>query len=478
MPRKPSSVNQISLNSASIHQRLAKTSINKLQQLFPNMDSIPYSDEAFPPDDPNKKQRDRIFTPTITFIAFLFQILNSASCRHAPQKIHLMVLSKAKNISSDTGGYCTARLRLSLTWLLNIFSHIAESLENQALPTHLWLGRKVRVIDCTTVKMPDTAQNQNNYPQPSTQKPGCGFPLVKIIAVFSLTTGAMLHFLTSAYTVHDIQLLKLILDSFLAGDILLADRAFSSFALIAMAKNKKLDVVLRLSSIRKTNFKDGKSLGKNDALFVWKKPLQRNKGISKKQHRELPDTLTVRILRFDILQKGFRSQSITLVTTLLDPDVYPKAELEKLFFSRWRIELSFRDLKTTLRMEMLRCLTPAMIEKEIAMHFIAYNLIRQIIWKSAAKFKVNIWRISFKGTLDVLRAAQDLFYHLKPGSRRSRQTFNNILSFIADDLIPFRPGRVEPRCIKRRPKPYQLLTKPRHIMKEIPHRGKRKYYLN
>jgi hypothetical protein len=269
-------------------------------------------------------------------------------------------------------------------------------------------------------------------------------------------------------------LFKLIWDFLQAGDVVLGDRAFASFASIAHLKNQGVDVVFRLSAVRPVDFRSGKRLGKNDALFLWSRPLQCTKNMTLDQLHALPPTLQVRIVSFRITQRGFRTQNVTLVTTLLDPILYPADSLAELFFRRWMIELRFRDIKTTLRMEMLSCKSPAMIEKEILMFFILHNLIRHLIWESAEKYHLDIGRLSFKGSLDLLINATPFFAHSKPGSHASKTIYCSMLSFIAEDILPHRPDRTEPRCIKRRPKPYQLLTKPRHLMREIPHRGKKR----
>lgn len=455
---------------AAFRRRLAEKTSQQLQQLFgKSLPSQAFEKEAatHPPTS-----RDRIFTPRLTFWAFLMQTLHHFPCRGALQKVRLC-FGKKQAPSSDTSGYCQARLRLPTTVLKKIFSHTGRILEAATPPEHLWQGRRVRIVDCTNAKMPDTAKNQAAYPQPSIQKPGCGFPVVKIIAVFSLATGVMLHFLTGAHTVHDAMLFKLIWDFFQAGEVILADRAFVSYAALAQLKIRRVEVVFRLSAIRPVDFRKGQRLGKNDALFLWRRPLQRTPNMTLAELHALPPTLQVRIVRFRVAQPGFRTQNMTLVTTLLDPVAYPADALAELFFQRWRVALRFRDLKTTLRMEMLSCKSPAMIEKEILMFFILHNLIRHLIWKSAEKYQLKIWQLSFKGALDLLINAAPFWMPTQPGSRASKAIYQMMLAFIAEDILPHRPGRIEPRCIKRRPKPYQLLTKPRHLMREIPHRGKK-----
>lgn len=457
---------------AAFRQRLTQQTARQLQRLFGKSLPTPLFCASPPPNQPHT--RKRLFTHPIIFWAFLMQTLHHFPCRGALQKIRLLLgKTNRQSPSADTSGYCQARLRLPTASLKKIFNHTGQVLEKEAPHQSLWQGRRVRVVDCTTAKMPDTRKNQAAYPQPSVQKPGCGFPVVKIIAVFSLATGVMLHFLTAAHTVADALLFKLIWNFFQAGEIVLADRAFVSYAAIAHLKDREVEVVFRLSAVRAVDFRKGKRLGKNDALFLWHRPLQRTPNMTCEELAALPQTLLVRILRFQVTQPGFRTKTVTLVTTLVDPVAHPPEALAQLFYRRWAIELCFRDIKSTMNMEMLACKSPQMIEKEILMFFITHNLIRHLIWQSAEKYQLHLWQLSFKGALDLLINAAPFFANPKPGSRMAKDIYNTMLAFIAEDVLPLRPGRVEPRVIKRRPKPYQLLTKPRHLMREISHRGKK-----
>ena len=224
----------------------------------------------------------------------------------------------------------------------------------------------------------------------------------------------------------------------------------------------------------KPDFRRGRRLGHNDRIVLWHKPAQRPPHWSKEDYDQLPKTLTLRILRFEIAVPGFRSKEVILATTLLDPKLYPAQELEKLYFRRWNVELHFRQVKTMLGMDVLRCLTPEMVLKELAMHRIAYNLIRALMQRAAITYDVDLERISFKGSLDSLHHYADAIYaaHRKP--RQQAQLFDALLRTIASDLVPRRPERSEPRARKRRPKDYQLLTKPRKEMGTTPHRNRPK----
>jgi hypothetical protein len=318
--------------------------------------------------------------------------------------------------------------------------------------------------------MPDTAQNQALYPQPSNQKPGCGFPMLKLVGLFSLATGAILHAVYGPLRVHDIQLLRQLWSALTQGDVLMADRGFCSFGCLAMLQQAGVDSLMRLHQRRPANFRRGKRLGKDDRLVAWTKPSRCPCMLSPEQFAALPDTLTVRQLRVKPTVKGFRTQSLVLVTTLVDAVAYPAEALAALYLQRWGVELHFRELKTLLRMDVLRCRSPQMIHKEVLLHLIAYNLVRAVMQQAARCHHVDLSRISFKGTLDTIRQFAAPFQASGLSSRQRAVLQKELLRLIASDSVPWRPGRAEPRAKKRRPKNYQLLTKPRHAMVLTQHR--------
>jgi hypothetical protein len=377
--------------------------------------------------------------------------------------------------SADTSAYCQARGRLDETVLQQIGSDVAEQLQRQVTNRQLWLGRRVKIVDGTGLSMPDTAANQRQWPQSSGQQPGCGFPLLKVVGLFCLHSGALLQLVHDDIHHHEIMLARRLWPWLEAGEILLADRGFCSFLDIAQLLGRGVDCLMRLHQGRgKPDFRRGRRLGKNDRLVVWRKPPQRLPHWSKEDYDRLPATLPLRLVRFEITVPGFRSQQVVLTTTLLDPKLYPTHELEKLYFRRWNVELHFRQIKTMLGMDVLRCLTPSMVLKELAMHRIAYNLIRAVMQRAALTYDVDLERISFKGSLDSLHHFADAIYatHRKP--RKQALLFDALLRTIASDLVPLRPNRCEPRARKRRPKNYQFLTKPRHQMRTAPHRNRPK----
>ncbi len=242
---------------------------------------------------------------------------------------------------------------------------------------------------------------------------------------------------------------------------------------MALLWQRRVHSLFRLHHARPGDFRKGKRLGKDDRLLVWPKPdnWQKPRFIPKRLWQCLPQTLAVRMVRFTLEIPGYRTQSVTLITTLLDPKLYPAAELAQLYARRWRIELWFRDIKTSMGMETLRCQSPEMIHKELEMFFIAYNLIRCLMADAAQTYNVEIQRLSFKGTVDALRQFSAAIAQAR-SRKKKNQLIGRLLELIASDQVPERPGRREPRAVKRRPKPYQKLNRPRHLMKEMQHRSK------
>jgi len=311
--------------------------------------------------------------------------------------------------------------------------------------------------------MPDTAANQEAYPQPSSQAEGCGFPVVGFVGVFCLTTGAALELALGKWFRHDLALFYFLRHVFKLGDIMLADRGFCSYGEIALFAKRGVDVVMRLHQKRKPDFRRGRVVGILDHIVTWKKPAQRPQGLRKKDYRRLPPTLEVRELRYLVEAKGFRTKSVTLVTTLLDAEEYPPAALAELYFRRWEIEVDFRHIKITMGMDFLRGKTPDIVRKEIWTHLLAYNLTRSVMWEAATSRGAPPNRISFKGTIQQMNAYKDLFAFA--GNNRKASAFESLLNFVAEQIVPYRPFRAEPRVRKRRPKNYPLMTKPRAQLK-------------
>ena len=422
--------------------------------------------------DEGANSRERIYTVRRTFFGFLYQVLNpQCPCREiVRQSQALFALHGNGPVATGTGGWCQARRRLPWDILPRLRCAAAAQAEKTA---RLWRGLRVKVVDGTSTTLPDTAKNQRAYPQPGGQKPGCGFPLVKLVGVFSLATGVLLDYAKGNKHQHELNLLQKLMDQFKTGDLVLADRGFNSYTLLALLLLRGAHGLFRLHQRRPADLRQGKRLGKNDRLLTWRKPClwQRPRYLSQAIWKRIPAQLSVRVVRFTLAVPGFRAPSVTLVTTLLDPVAYPAAALARLYARRWQIELWFRDLKTSMGMETLRCKSPQLAHKELELFFIAYNLIRVVMAQASALYDVPMARLSFKGSVAALRQ-----FSLALAQARSRkkqqQLASDRLEIIARDQVPERPGRREPRALKRRPKPYPLLNRPRHQFKEMPHRNR------
>lgn len=422
--------------------------------------------------------RQRRFTLHVTFWAFLAQTLApETSCRDIVRKVQawwLLRAPKSNAGSSSTAAYTKARQRISPETIRGIGEHLIERLERRVPASQLWLGRHVRVVDGTTVSMPDTPENQEKYPQPSSQKAGCGFPQMRVAGLFSLASGALLDFAKSSIHVHESILFGQLMGILKKGDIVLADRGFGSFHAFSKMSQAGIDALMRLNGVRKVDFRKGRKLGPNDRLIAWKKPAQRPKGCTQEEFDALPASMTLRHVRLTVSARGHRTQTITLVTTLLDPVAYPLPQLGELYLQRWSVELHFREVKITLGMDVLRCKTPVMVEKEVMMHAVSYNLVRSLMQEAAVRHQVDLTRVSFKGTVDTLRHWSGSLEALRGMPRKQKALLDTMFELIANDLVPHRPEREEPRAKKRRPKNYHLLTKPRQEMKISGHRNRPK----
>jgi hypothetical protein len=448
-------------------RQLKRQSLIHLDALFGSL--LPASLLAQADDGPNS--REHIYSVRRTFFGFLYQVLNpDCPCREVVRQVQsLFALLSARRVSEDTGAYCVARGRLPFEILARLRCAVAA---HASKTEQLWNGFHVRVIDGTGISMPDTLKNQRAYPQSTEQKPGCGFPFMKIVGIFSLSTGALLNYARGNKHQHELRLLHRLLDFFRPSDLVLADRGFSCYTLLALLWRKKVPALLRLHQARNSDLRQGKRLGKHDRLVVWRKPQNwERRYLCQALWRCLAPELSVRILRYTLCRPGFRTRSLTLVTTLVDPKLYPAEHLALLYARRWQIELWFRDLKTSMGMDVLRCQSPKMVHKELEMFFIAYNLVRCLILRAATEYQVDVQRLSFKGTVDAIRQFAAALAQA-PSRKKQREVIDQLLRTIAADTVPDRPGRREPRAVKRRPKPCQYLTKPRHLFRDCQHRNR------
>ena len=322
--------------------------------------------------------------------------------------------------------------------------------------------------------MPDTQANQERYPQPKGQKAGCGFPVMRIVGVFSLATGVLLEVAKAALHVHERTLFRSLWDGFEKDDIALADRGFAGFADFYYLTEIGCDVVMRNHQNRGAGMTKLKRLGKNDRLVQWHKTKVNNrpKWLSKEEWQAMPDRFTVREISVTIDTSGFRSTSLIIVTTLLDAKDFPAREIAELYKRRWAVEVYFRHQKTSMGMDVLRCKTPEMVDKELYMHLIAYNLVRAIMLEATVAYATKIERLSFKGSIATIQQWATTIAQAAPKERHD--FYQAMLRCIVGNPVPERPDRSEPRARKRRPKNYPLLNKPRREFVEIPHRSKYK----
>jgi hypothetical protein len=451
-------------------QRIRKASLGRLYGLFGKY--IPK--KLLDPADSGLGSRQRMFSTRTTFWAFLAQVLSpDGSCREALRRLQAWQAAEGLPVAdSSTSGYCQARKRLKTQRLRKIHDGVAGALMRKSIDPLTEFGRRVRVVDGTGVSMPDTAANQKIWPQPKGQKPGCGFPFAKLVGLFSLANGVLIDWVEGNKHDHEAKLFRRLWDRLVSGDLLLADRGYCSYAMIGALLQRGIDTVMRIQQARPTDFRKGTRLGPRDRLIHWIKPPKRLRSWTKNQWDALPEQLMLRMVQIQVDVPGFRVQSFVLVTTLTNPTQWPKEKLARLYFRRWSVELFLRDIKITMGMDILRCKTPAMVRKEIIVHVIAYNCIRALMQHAAALYHLPFERISFKGTADTLRQWADalLIHSHKP--RKQSEMIAILFRLIAEDRVPYRPERAEPRVKKRRPKNYQRLTKPRHQMPHPVHRNR------
>lgn len=414
------------------------------------------------------------FPPTRTFWLFLFQVIGAdISCREALRKFLAWLASEEGKIASfNTAAYCKARARLRTSDIEAINRMVAHKIIACETDDDLWQGRPVKVIDGSSVSMPDTPENQAAWPQPAGSKKGCGFPVMRIVAIFSLASGALISLSKGALSVHERTLFHHLWLLLKPGDVALADRGFCSFADFYMLAKRGVDSVMRRHQRRSVGVTFIKNLGHSDRLVEWHKTDVQPEWLTNNQWNSMPDRMIVREITLNVKTSGFRSKTIIIATTLTDPKAFPKQSFAILYLKRWMVELYLRDIKISMGMDILKCKTPQMIEKELWMHVIAYNLIRAIMQEAANTHRLSCECLSFKGTVSTVRQWAPVLS--QPGLHENQrlELYKFMLYYIAYDTVPYRPCRTEPRAKKRRPKNYQLLNKPRKLFREIAHRNK------
>jgi hypothetical protein len=439
--------------------------IETLRTQFAQADGLPFADllsaervEAALREE-RAGWREEVYTPLLTLWAFLSQMMcPDGSCRAAVARVLAWLVSRGERpCTPKTDPYCKARRRLPESLLRRLVRETGRGVSDARPAEWLWKGRRVKVVDGTTVSMPDTADNQAAYPQHTAQAPGLGFPIARLVVVFCLACGTALDAALGRYQgkqAGETALLRGLDGALEPGDVLLADRYYSGWFDLALLHGRGVDAVVRLHQKRRCDLRRGRRLGPNDHRVDWAKP-QRPDWMDAATYLRLPERLSVREVRVSVTRPGFRCRRLVVVTTLADATV-TAADLAELYRARWHAELDLRSLKVTLGMDVLRCKTPAMVRKEVWAHLIAYNLIRAVLARAALDLDCPPREISFKGGLQAVRAfAERLLGATGP---TAAELSDWLLIMIGSHQVGDRPDRVEPRKRKRRPKNYPLLT--------------------
>ena len=407
--------------------------------------------------------KDDVYSLPLTLWAFVTQAVSeSKSCVAAVARV-LAWLTKLGRpaCAAGTGAYCKARAKLTEMFLWYLTRDVGRKLEDQALEAWRWHGKRVVLVDGSTLSMPDTPANQQAYPQPRSQRPGVGFPLVRWVALLGLATGAVLDSAFGPYRgkeTGETALFRELLSALYRGDVVLADRYYCSYWMVALLQMQGVDVVFRKHQLRHTDFRRGRRLGRNDHIVTWTKP-QRPKWMDQETYDGLPETLALREVRTQIATPGCRVEELVVVTTLHDDETYSQEDILDLYHQRWHAEIDLRSIKTQMKMEVLRCKTPAMVRKEIWAHLLAYNLVRKVMAQAAAEHDLTPRQISFAGAVQTLNEFRDQLLHATP--KELSRLAPIIFAAVATHRVGDRPNRCEPRVLKRRPKQYGRMMKPR-----------------
>jgi hypothetical protein len=452
--KKPKTALQKIIENNKIIQRQSITHLNVLlSQYIPRNIFKNISQNAF--------TRQRIFSLENTFWGFFFQILNpDGGCQSVVNQLRTQTVQKnGITPSQSTSAYCQARKKIPTELLRSIFDSFSLSATKINRPS--LANRRVVVADGTGVSMPDTVANQADYPQPRGQKIGCGFPQSRICACFDLYSGIALSYQVGNKKSSELPLLRKQFHIFKKDDIFLGDKGFVCYFDMITLKSKGVDSIIGLAKRKPVKTQDANEiLGKDDLLITWNRT-PRNRTISDlSEWRKLPDSIVLRQVKVHIDIPGYRPKDFYIVTTLIDPVKYPAEDIKEIYLKRWNVELYFRDLKTTLGMDILRCKSPDMVEKEILMNFIVFNMLKRLSYDSIKESDSDPDDVSFKSCQQVL-----LGYVSINEDKTKVNLLPQMLKIIAENLILKRPQRVEPRVVKRRPKPFKLMMKPRSELK-------------
>ena len=411
------------------------------------------------------QEADEIYTPPLTLWAFLSQALfkdEQRSCVAAVARVVVLLVSLGREPpSGDTGAYCRARAKLPESVIRRLSCELADGCEQAVPKKWLWHGRHVKLVDGSTCSMPDTPENQAEYPQHTAQEPGLGFPLMRFVVLLSLATGMVGDMACGPYSgkeTGELALLRELLGRLDAKDVVLADRYYCSYFMICLLQEAQVDLVTRLHQQRTADFRRGTRLGAGDHVVTWLRPAK-PAWMDQATYEQMPESIQVREVEVRVGQPGFRVQSLVVVTTLIDARLYTRDDLAELYHQRWLAEIDILAIKVAMGLDVLRCKTPEMVRREIWTCLLSYNLIRQTILNSARQQGFSPRQISFTAAMQKVAAGWIAVLLIEDSA------LANVIAEHLRDLpmhkIGHRPNRVEPRAIKRRPKPHKLLTKPR-----------------
>jgi putative transposase len=409
--------------------------------------------------------QEDIFSTQMVLWAFLAQTLRDGkgvACASAVADIATYLLQTGQRPpSGNTGDYCRARAKLKLTALQRLVRESAGQLEQAVDRSWLWKGLHAKLVDGFTFTMPDTPENQAVFPQLRAQPPGVGLPLARACVVLSLTTASIYDLALGPYAgkeTGETALLRGLLESFDPNDVVVFDRYYGSFMMLALLSLRGLHVCVRRHQLRHSDFRRGRRLGPGDHLITWTRP-QRPRWMSPEQYDQIPATLTLREVKFDVKVPGRRVETLTVVTTLTDPTVYSREDIADLYGFRWNAELDIRQIKQTLHLDHVRCKTPEMVRRELWVTLLAYNLIRKVIATAAMVHQKQPRQLGFTRACQSILASWML---LATGAcRDARGLYDMMLAQIAAQQVANRPGRIEPRVLKRRRQRYPLMQRPR-----------------
>jgi hypothetical protein len=413
--------------------------------------------------------RERPYSVRRTWWCFLWQMLGgNVSCREVVRQLQAMfVLEGRPAVDEGTSAYCQARARLPDDLFPAALRASAQAASARVAPGTALQGRPVKMLDGTTLVVPDTPANQAAYPQSKSQAPGCGFPLVTLLAVWDARGAALADVELGHQQYSELRLLHQLAPRLAPKDIVVYDRALGHYVGCALLQARGLDLISRVHT-RQIDWRRGHRLGRHERLVTWRKSRQQPPYLTAEAWAACPEEITVRILRVRVRQRGFRTRELVLVTTLLDAVAYPAPEIIEAYRRRWRLEMCLDDLKTTLGLDTLRCQSPALVRRELLMLLLAHNLVRAVMAEAAAAHAVPLDQLSFTGALVTLcRFCAATAQTARPGLRRL--LWSELLRLIAADPVPRRPDRWEPRAVKRRPKSYPRLNRPRHAYRQARH---------